>query len=143
MGYEVVATDTDPHLLERARRGCYPESSLREVPDAWRAVAFEDRGGLFRLQPELRADVRFRQDDLRNRFPEGPFHLVLWRNLVFTYFEPELQRELLARLPEVLWPGGFLVVGAHEELPEASPGFARWRWNPRIYVRGEAAAQSS
>jgi chemotaxis protein methyltransferase CheR len=31
---EILATDADPHLLERARRACYPETSLRDVPDS-------------------------------------------------------------------------------------------------------------
>jgi chemotaxis protein methyltransferase CheR len=50
--------------------------------------------------------------------PEGPFHLVLCRNVAFTYFTPALQREVLARLVTRLVPGGLLVIGGHELLPE-------------------------
>jgi chemotaxis protein methyltransferase CheR len=32
----LVATDADPHLLERTRAACYPASSLKELPPAWR-----------------------------------------------------------------------------------------------------------
>jgi chemotaxis protein methyltransferase CheR len=35
---EIVATDTDPALLARAERGCYPASSLRSVPEVWRST---------------------------------------------------------------------------------------------------------
>jgi chemotaxis protein methyltransferase CheR len=38
---EVLATDADPDLLGRARRACYPPSSLRELPETWR-VAFQN-----------------------------------------------------------------------------------------------------
>jgi len=34
---EILATDADPNLLARARRACYPGSSLRELPVKWRA----------------------------------------------------------------------------------------------------------
>jgi chemotaxis protein methyltransferase CheR len=42
---------------------------------------------------------------------------VLCRNLVFTYFVDELQREVAPRLAGALRPGGTLVLGAHERLP--------------------------
>ena len=73
------------------------------------------------LVPELRAVPTFQAQDLRAELPEGPFHLVLCRNVAFTYFAPPLQREVLARLMERLVPGGLLVIGAHESLPEGAP----------------------
>ena len=56
--------------------------------------------------------------------PDGPFDLVFCRNLVFTYFAPALQLELLARIAARLRPGGFLVLGRHEQLPPGASGFA-------------------
>ena len=50
--------------------------------------------------------------------PDGPFDVICCRNLAFTYFETELQREILARLLERLAEGGILVLGRHETLPE-------------------------
>jgi chemotaxis protein methyltransferase CheR len=40
----VLATDVDETMLARARRGCYPAGSLRELPDAWKKTAFVVRG---------------------------------------------------------------------------------------------------
>src|SRR5215216_2117445 len=42
VGIHVIATDVDPVLLERARRACYQESSLRDLPAHLRTRAFED-----------------------------------------------------------------------------------------------------
>jgi chemotaxis protein methyltransferase CheR len=106
----VLATDADPALLDRARIACYPESSLRELPPALRASAFDDGC----LRPAHRAPVELRQHDLRACAPGGLFDLVLCRNVVFTYFAEELQREVGDRLVRSLRPGGALVVGAHE-----------------------------
>ena len=36
-------------------------------------------------------------------FLEGLFHLVLCRNIVFTYFDKELQKEVLSRLYNKLY----------------------------------------
>jgi chemotaxis protein methyltransferase CheR len=57
--------------------------------------------------------------------PDGPFHLVLCRNVAFTYFAPPLQHQVLAGLLERLVPGGLLVIGGHESLPEGATGLER------------------
>jgi chemotaxis protein methyltransferase CheR len=121
---ELVATDADEALLARARRGCYPRPTLRELPPAWLHQAFSPREGELCLEPEYREGIAFRCEGLRRQMPEGPFHLVLCRNVAFTYFEPSLQREVLGRLTERLAPGGLLVIGAHEALPEGATGLA-------------------
>jgi chemotaxis protein methyltransferase CheR len=125
---ELVATDADASLLERARRGCYRRPTLRELPSAWVDAAFAPfapHAGELCLRPEYREGLDFRCEDLRQRMPEGPFHLVLCRNVAFTYFAPPVQREVLARLLERLVPGGLLALGAHESLPEDTPGLTR------------------
>jgi chemotaxis protein methyltransferase CheR len=120
----ILGTDADAHLLRRARRGCYAASSLKELPPVWREQAFRRIDSLYALRPELRRAIRFRCQDIRRRWPDGPFDLVLCRNLVFTYFTPSVQLELLGRIRERLVPGGILIVGAHEALPEGARGFA-------------------
>lgn len=67
--------------------------------------------------------VEFRQQDIREEMPAGPFHLLLCRNLVFTYFAEDVQRQVLELLVERLLPGGFLVVGKKEIMPEVGPQF--------------------
>ncbi|MCP3140106.1 CheR family methyltransferase [Pyxidicoccus xibeiensis] len=122
---ELLATDADAALLERARRGCYPRGSLRELPAEWSRTAFPESGAEPCIAPEYREGLRFACQDLRTEWPEGPFHLVLCRNVAFTYFAPPLQREVLARLVERLVPGGLLVIGGHESLPEDSTDLER------------------
>lgn len=123
---ELLATDADEALLARARRGCYPPGTLRELPPEWTARAFTlTAEGEQCLAPELRADLIFRCQDLRVEMPDGLFHLVLCRNVAFTYFAPPLQREVLTRLVERLVPGGLLVIGAHESLPDSAPALER------------------
>lgn len=134
-GLEVVATDADGSLLERARRGCYRRPTLRELPAAWVDVAFTPHEAELCLRPEYREGLEFRCEDLRQRMPGGPFHLVLCRNVAFTYFAPPVQREVLARLMERLVPGGLLAIGAHESLPELPPGLVRAGGALPLFVR--------
>ncbi|WP_224362827.1 CheR family methyltransferase [Hyalangium versicolor] len=123
---ELLATDADEALLERARRGCYPPGTLRELPREWAEQSFTmTEDGEQCLSPGFREAITFRCQDLRAEMPAGPFHLVLCRNVAFTYFAPPLQREVLARIRERLVPKGLLVIGAHESLPEDAVEFER------------------
>ncbi|HLL85019.1 MAG TPA: CheR family methyltransferase [Longimicrobium sp.] len=124
LGLEVRATDSEAGLLQRAGRACYERATLREVPEDWVASAFTVEQGAWCLRPELRRRVTFLQEDLRARMPEGPFDVICCRNLAFTYFEPDVQRRVLGELVARLGPGGALVIGGHESLPEPLPGNA-------------------
>jgi len=116
----VEATEADSSLLERARDGIYPASSLKDLPEDWAREGFEPADGRFRLRDRFRTDVRFSNQDIRRQMPEGPFGLILCRNLVFTYYEESLQVALLERMMARLKTRGALVLGAHERLPEGS-----------------------
>lgn len=131
VGIRVLATDVDPVLLERARLARYPESSLRELPPELRRRAFEGD----RLKRRHRARVEFAVHDVRTGAPDGPFDLVLCRNLVFTSFDEELQCELGGRLAASLRPGGAFVVGAHETLPDGLRELDPWPAYYGLYRR--------
>jgi chemotaxis protein methyltransferase CheR len=88
--------------------------------------AFDEGGDHERcLRPVFREGVHFMAQDIRNEMPPGPFQIIFCRNLVFTYFEPALQSLLLGRILERLSPGGCLVLGSHEELPQGDWPLAR------------------
>jgi chemotaxis protein methyltransferase CheR len=116
----ILATDASADLLERARRAVYPASALRELPASWRPRAFESLEGGYRLRDDFRRGVQLLRQDIREAMPAGPFDLILCRNLAFTYFESEAQRSVLKKLAKRLVPGGFLLIGAHEALPESA-----------------------
>ena len=123
---EIVATDADARLLERARRGCYPRSSLREIPTAW-YTAFEEKDHGFCIKPEYRAMVEFQKQDIRTKTAGGVFDLILCRNLAFTYFALGLQSGIAKRLAQALVAGGYLLLGTHETLPETVSVLTRER----------------
>ena len=131
----ILATEVDELMIERARRGCYPASSINEVPPGIKDIAFTEKEGQFCLQERYRKRVQFMQQDIRRGQPEAVFHLILCRNLVFTYFSPELQEELARRILTCLKPGGGLVIGSHEKLPVSVQGLRRWLPGRTIYRR--------
>ncbi|MFO7768006.1 MAG: CheR family methyltransferase [bacterium] len=117
---EVMGTDIDEEVLQRARRGCYPESSLKELEEDIVDEAFRrtgDEADPLCLRRAFRRPVSFRRQDLLEGMPEGDFPLILCRNLVFTYYQEGLQREVLEGLVARLPAGGLLVAGSSEEIP--------------------------
>jgi chemotaxis protein methyltransferase CheR len=123
---DVLATDVHAPVLERARRARYPASSLRELTAAERDRGFVMDAGEHRLRSEIAARVVVARHDLRDPPPAAaPFDLVLCRNAAFTYLDADTQRAALDRLAEALVPGGALVLGLHETLPDTAR-FAPW-----------------
>jgi chemotaxis protein methyltransferase CheR len=141
LGFELVATDVEEHLLERARSARYAPSSTRELPAELRQLLFAPEERALVVQDRHRAAIRWRLQDLRREAPEGRFDLVLCRNVAFTYFDAEAQREVLARIAACLRPGGALVIGRHERLPQDEVGFAPWPGAPCVYERGAGALE--
>jgi chemotaxis protein methyltransferase CheR len=133
----VLATDADPAQIARARTGRYAPSSLRELPAPWRDIAFSADAGGYRIRQEYCQPLTWAVMDLRKAMPEGLFDLILCRNLAFTYFSTDLQREILQRLGDRLSPDGLLVLGSHEVLPEGSVDWNRWRPGLPIYRKLE------
>lgn len=132
---QILATDIDMQLLGRARTACYPFSSLQDLPAAWRASAFAESNGRYCLHPAFRQPVLFVEHDVRDPVPATAMQLILCRNLVYTYYETSLQREITQRLLDALQPGGLLVLGSHEVLPDNAPGFVPWSYRRGIYIK--------
>ena len=132
---QIVASDADPHMLQRANDACYPYGSVKNLPETWREQAFTLQGDDYCLKADYRRDTGFIVQDVREAMPSEIFDLVLCRNLVFTYYHEKLQRELLERIESVLRTEGALVIGIHENLPEEVTGFRVWSKKLRIYQK--------
>jgi chemotaxis protein methyltransferase CheR len=142
LGLTIVATDADAHAIRRAERGCYSAGSLKELPVEWRTAAFAARGDELCLKDEYRRHVTFLVQDIREGAPQGMFHFVLCRNLVFTYFDEALQGKTLQKLSEKLAPGGALLIGRLESLPAGSGGIEPWSRRLGVYRKpSEARSQ--
>ncbi len=120
---EIVGTDIDRRMVQRARRGRFSAEDARTAPAAqlrrWFTEDDEEGAGGWAASPELRAVTRFEVGDLlrlRSRRPTAD--LVLCRNTVI-YFTEEVRDALHRRLVEALRPGGYLVIGSTERVSNA------------------------
>lgn len=114
---EITATDREYSLLERAKIGVYHEGSLKELPYELVEKAFTKKDKLYTLKEQYKEGITFIQQDILTEFPEGKFHIILCRNLVFTYFNKEYQQIVLQKILQRLELNGFFIIGNNENLP--------------------------
>jgi chemotaxis protein methyltransferase CheR len=131
----IIATEVDQSMIDRAGKGCYPASSIRELSSAMTDDAFTREDDLFCLKEKYKKRVQFLLQDIRYAQPDYTFHLILCRNLVFTYFSPELQEKIARIITQRLKPGGVIVLGSHEQLPGSTPEMTQWDRERSIYYR--------
>jgi chemotaxis protein methyltransferase CheR len=113
--FEVVGSDIDRRVVDRARRGWFAGADMRNVPQAVRERWFEPQDDGFVARTELRNHLRFRCENLlTDRFTPA-WHLILCRNVVI-YFTDTARDDVHARLAAALRPGGYLMIGATERV---------------------------
>jgi chemotaxis methyl-accepting protein methylase len=130
---EIVATDVDDACLARAAVARYAPGTLREVAADLRRFLAPIDPRLFEVAAEARSLVCFRRADLLADPPPPACHLILCRNLAFTYFVASRLAAALDRLAAALVPGGILLVGRTEVARD--PRFAPVADLPSTYRR--------
>jgi chemotaxis protein methyltransferase CheR len=117
---EVLGTDIDRRMVERARTGHFTHEDARTVPPASLQRWFEKTETGYHARPDLQRGLTFEQGDLLTaRFPTGAYDLVFCRNVVI-YFTEEVRDRLHQRLATTLRTGGYLVVGSTERVINAN-----------------------
>lgn len=120
---EVVGVDRQPAYLDRARSGVLvPHWRDRELPNVDAFLLFDPQSGKTQVAPEVLARCRFEQGDvLTGDLPDGPFPLVVCRNLL-GYFRGRTLATALSNVLSRLAPAGTLlldpfVTGGEEMAP--------------------------
>jgi chemotaxis protein methyltransferase CheR len=126
---KVLATDIDPDVLEKGKKGIYSGAELNAVPARMRAQwfvpGFEGGGrdapaGTYCVKPQLRSLVTFKELNLFGAWPmSGNFQAIFCRNVAI-YFEGKAQEHLWSRFPPKLTQGGVLYLGHSERITGAA-----------------------
>lgn len=133
---EIIATDIDEHMLQRAARACYPGGCIKDVPLPVRKQSFRKREGVYCLDRRICDMVSFLRQDIRHAMPEGPFDLVFCKNLVGMYFKREKAVELFREITGRLVMGGIILTGKHEPFPlEDLPHMTTYKRGLSMYIK--------
>jgi chemotaxis protein methyltransferase CheR len=117
---EILATDVDEKVLEKARQGLYDPFSFQGLASHYQpwVERYFTPGPKRQLAAEVRDMVTFQRHDLvRDPLP-ADLDLLLCRN-VLIYFDRQQQDRLYHAFHQALQADGFLVLGKTEIMPMA------------------------
>lgn len=136
ISFNIIATERNRILLNRAQKGIYSFRSLKELPTKISREGFIKVNDEYMLKDEFRKNVDLKYQDVRLNTPPGRFDLIMCRNLAFTYFEKQLQQEILDMIVDKLRPNGYIVIGSHETLPRKIEALSNYKNIENIYQKG-------
>jgi len=116
----ITATDISTRVLEKAKKGLYPLTSVEAVSPEMRRECLMRGTGQYASQCMVKAETKklitFRQWNLLEQCPSiGPFQVIFCRN-VMIYFDQQTQQLVVDNLVSRLLPGGYLFIGHAESL---------------------------
>jgi chemotaxis protein methyltransferase CheR len=131
---QILATDADPTCLQRAREGRFPQSSLKELPEAFKNRWLKPAGRrTWRVDDRLGAGIHWKTHQLLDMPPQDRFHLILLRNNLLTYYRGDRMHTAFNRIVECLENEGILILGSHEHPPPTSRYMKRDPLCPWVY----------
>ncbi|MCB1920678.1 MAG: protein-glutamate O-methyltransferase CheR [Candidatus Competibacteraceae bacterium] len=111
----IIATDLSGAILARAKEGLYSQIEVnRGLPAVLLTRYFQRQGLQWRIRPEIRQMVEFRQNNLAESWPPiPPLDIVFMRNILI-YFDLGTKKAILAKIRGVLKSSGYLFLGSSE-----------------------------
>jgi chemotaxis protein methyltransferase CheR len=121
---EIVGTDLNTKMLEKARAGVYTARAVRNVEGRLLDRYFQSDERTFALTDAIKERVKFEFGNLtQTPMPStGPQDIVFCKNVTI-YFSVDVTRRLIQGLHGTLAPDGFLLLGHAESLWQMSAGF--------------------
>lgn len=112
--HQILCTDIDQAALCQLEEGLFAESDMARVPANY-CIYFQQERDKYRVHPDLKRYIQFRQENLLSAEFEGGFDLIACRNVVI-YLTDEAKVRLNKALYKALKPGGVLFVGSTERV---------------------------
>jgi len=131
---EIVATDINRSVLDKAREGIYRQHEVnRGLPGAMLDKYFARNGSDWQICPAIRSMVRYEPLNLLNAWPfVGTFDVVFMRN-VLIYFDVPTKQAILARTRRHLAHDGVLFLGGAETTVRIDDAYAPAREGSTVY----------
>jgi len=122
----ILATDISDSCIEKARSGVYDSIAMSRgiSQEQLNRYFMKESANSYVINQEIKSMVKFQKFNLQDNpiILEPHFDLVFMR-YVAIYFSDDFKKGLYSRLARILFPNGFLVIGAVETLRGLSENF--------------------
>jgi chemotaxis protein methyltransferase CheR len=123
--FEIIGTDINEEVIERAKSGVYKEYAIRNTPAFFLKKYFKAEGMNYIIDPKLKSMVKFSSlnlyDNIKMRAMSN-FDIVFCAN-VLIYFDANSKIKVVSHLYNALNRGGYLFIGYAETLHGISKAF--------------------
>lgn len=136
LSFELVGTDINSEVIEKARTGVFGTYAVRNVPPEYMKY-FSVDAERYTLRPDIRNAVTFKCLNLMNRAGMSTmrgFDVIVCAN-VLIYFDGPSRQKVVESLYNSLKPGGYLMVGFSETLYGITQAFQPVRFDRTIAYR--------
>lgn len=134
--FEVIGTDVNPNVINKAKNGVYSINALKEMPKHLQKkyLSLTDQGN-YKVNEKIMNSVKFQIVNLEKKPISAVFDVIFCRN-VLIYFRREMQNKLIKNFHYSLRPSGYLVIGQSESIfGETMNLFKLIMLNERIYKK--------
>lgn len=114
--YSIIATDIADRAVAKAKSGVYSDFEvMRGLTEANKAAYFKKEADGWHVRSEISSKVKFGFNNLIKSNVQGPFHIILCRN-VLIYQRIEMKKVVIRSLMNELAPTGGIMLGVGETL---------------------------
>jgi two-component system CheB/CheR fusion protein len=140
-GVQIFATDIDEPMLQKARKGSYPPSAVKDVPLELLDRYFFAQEDEYLLSQSIRDMVRVSNHNLIKDPPFSRVDMIVCRNLLI-YLNTTLQQRLIPVFHYSLRPKGWLFLGPAENIANRNDLFETAEPSFKLYRRKGTYRQS-
>ncbi len=113
---EIIATDMDLEVLDKAKIGLYNEKSIKGLPDKYQKRYFKKTEyNQYKIDDNLKKCITFKQHNLLKDIYPHNVDLLVCRN-VMIYFTDEAKEAIYHNFSDSLKKDGILFVGSTEQI---------------------------
>lgn len=119
---EIISSDIDTTILQKARSGRYSARSVQHVPSLWLKKYFTRMGDEYQICDDLRQTVEFTRVNLSDPADTRlyrDFDVIFCRNLLI-YYDDLSRKEAAETFYDALKPGGYICLGHSESMSRIS-----------------------
>lgn len=136
---EIIASDIDEVVLEKAKTAIYDARSVKDVPEEYLEKYFDVSGGRYLPVRKIRNMVKFEHMNLMDRVnvrQKRDFDFVFCRN-VLIYFDDISRKQVVDHFYISLNKGGYIFLGHSESVGRITTAFSMKRFGSNVvYFKG-------
>ena len=114
--FNILATDIDEDILEKARKGEYYIKSVEKIPKTYIENYFtKTEKDTYKIKDDIKKHITFKRHDLIRDSYFKDIDLIICRNVVI-YFTEEVKEHLYEKFAQSMQSGRILFIGNTEQI---------------------------